>query len=275
MARKNKIERFLNRLGPIGKKISQYLRKKRSLFQPASGASFSYLDKLGRKRIDRVYEETFNELFILMKSLHLKGDFFEFGVFQGYSSLLLAKKIKQFDLRESKLHLFDSFIGLPEGKSIDCNSYEHVLGVWDTGAMRIIEGGEKQIQKKLERLLPSSRVSLSKGFFEETLESYISQQPGLKARLIHLDCDLYSASKFVLDALLKNEIIQDGTLLIFDDWMTSLGNPHLGQRKAVAEILAEYPMWSFEKYLNYGVGSHVFVAHDLRITDAHGSYLCR
>ncbi|MFC2049428.1 hypothetical protein ACFLR2_01990, partial [Chlamydiota bacterium] len=50
------------------------------------------------------------------------------------------------------------------------------------------------------------------------------------------------------------------------DWMTSFGNPHLGQRKAVQEILQEYPQWDFEPYFNYGIGSQVFVMHDLSIS---------
>ena len=131
--------------------------------------------------------------------------------------------------------------------------------------MAVVGGLDGYIQKKLNKILPSERIRMVKGFFEQTLTDYFHSLKGVKAQIVHLDCDLYSASKYVLDFLFQHAIIQDGTLLIFDDWMTSLGNPNLGQRKAVQEVLATHPNWALEKYFNYGIGSHLFIAHDLRV----------
>jgi len=250
-----------------GKKLLNFLRLKKSAFHPASGEPFSYLDtRFGKKTIDKVYSEIFNKLFVLVRSLPLKGDIFEFGVYQGYTSLLFAKNMKKFELNDTSLHLFDSFVGLPDEQGLDKNSYEFLSGVWLKGSMNVAEGLDGYIHKKLGKILSPDRVHVVKGFFEATLESYFKDKK-IKAKIVHVDCDLYSSSKYVLDLLFKNEIIQDGTVIIFDDWMTSLGNPNLGQRKATSEILEKYPHWSIEKYLNYGIGSHVFIAHDLRITN--------
>lgn len=263
------LKNILGLFGSPGDNLFNYLCLKNSVFRSASAAPFSYLDKPGRKKsIDKIYIHVFNELFILLKSLHTKGDILEFGVFQGYSALLLAKKMKQFEMKGSSLHLFDSFAGLPEGKEIDTHSYEQALHFWEKGAMNVSPGMDLYLKRKLGKILSHNRIHVIKGFFEQTLAPYFDSLTKPKAKLVHIDCDLYSATKYVLDFLLKREIIQDGTLLIFDDWMTSLGNPNLGQRKAVEEVMSAYPAWSLEKYLNYGVGSHVFVAHDLRITDA-------
>jgi len=124
---------------------------------------------------------------------------------------------------------------------------------------------EKLLFQRLSKILPPERIHIIKGFFEETLQDYFDRCGVLKASIVHIDCDLYSSSKYVLNFLLKNEIIQDGTIVIFDDWMTSLGNPNLGQRKATEEVLMKYPTWFLEQYCNYGIGSHVFIAHDLRV----------
>lgn len=242
---------------------------KKNALQSASRVPFSYLDKLWRKKtIDTIYEDVFGKLFILLKAFEVKGDILEFGVYQGYTASLFAKKIRQFDLRETSLYLFDSFKGLPSGKDIDKHSYEFASGTWEKGSMVSSLGMEFYLKKRLSKILGEKRIYIVKGFYEDSLEKNFKENPKLKASLIHIDCDLYTSSKYVLDFIFKNEIVQDGTIIIFDDWMTSLGNPNLGQKKAVAEILARYPFWELERYIQYGIGSTVFIAHDLRITDA-------
>lgn len=250
----------------LGKKLLSYIRIKRCAFKSASEHSFSPLNKLFRKtQIDLVYTEAFNKIFILANSFGLTGDVLEFGVYQGYSALFLAKKIKQFGFKDTNIHLFDSFIGLPNAKDLDNCSYEFRSGTWVKGSMAVPCRLEKYIQKKIGNILSKNRVKIVKGYFEDTLTDYIKYSLKSKARLVHLDCDLYSSSKFVLEQLINHEVIQDGTIFIFDDWMTSRGNPNLGQRKAFQDVLASNQQWSFENFMNYGVGSYVFIAHDLRI----------
>lgn len=134
-------------------------------------------------------------------------------------------------------------------------------------------GLEKRLQKGLQKILGEDRVHVAKGFFDKTLENYLKKKRYKKAALIHLDCDLYSSSKYVLTKLFEYDIIQDGTIVICDDWMCSLGNPHLGQRKALTDTLEEFSGWQFEPYLNYGMGSQVFVVHDLKITEGKKAVL--
>ncbi|MCP5469190.1 MAG: class I SAM-dependent methyltransferase [Chlamydiales bacterium] len=243
----------------VGSAFVRHIQLKQQAFKPASGEPFQYLSS--KKGVKKIYKETFEEIFLLLKSLPLEGDIFEFGVCYGFTSRLLAQYMKQFQI-DASLHLFDSFEGLPEARELDLCSYEHHSGVWKKGSMRGPSGIEDYIQRKLSKVL-GDRIFVTKGFFEETLECYLSRMKEAKARLIFLDCDLYSASKCVLELLFKYNVIQDGTLIICDDWMTSLGNPNLGQRKAVAEVLEKHPTWEFEKYMNFGIGSHLFIAHDL------------
>ena len=79
----------------FGRKYLDYRVIKKAAFQPGSQGPFLHSNKWGQKKtIDRVYETAFEQLFILLKSLSLKGDIFEFGVFQGYTARLFAKNIK-------------------------------------------------------------------------------------------------------------------------------------------------------------------------------------
>lgn len=247
-----------------GARFLHELQMRKSVFQPASGELFLSLDPSG-KAIDKTYDAAFDSIFLLLKALRVEGDFFEFGVFQGYSAKFFAEKMNKFSISSSTLHLFDSFQGLPEGEEKDNQAYEYKAGSWVKGSMGVPKGSEEYLRKRLSKILSEKRVHVVKGFFEETLEKYREEKGPLKATLVHLDCDLYSSSKLVLEWLLTHEIMQDGTIVIFDDWMTSRGNPNLGQRKATTDVLQEFPTWTFEPYLSYGAGSLVCIAHDLRV----------
>ena len=221
------------------------------------------------KPADAVYLPAFDRIFLLLKHFYssgLRGDILEFGVFLGYSARVLAANIKRYKFNSTRLHLFDSFEGFPEAVEKDLSIYEVINGIWQRGGLSTPKEIELLIEKGLQKELGKERVSVTKGFFNQTLEETIRKGALSKALLVHLDCDLYSSSKYVLHTLFEHGLIQDGTIVICDDWMTSLGNPNLGQRKAVAEILLENPQWQFEPYLNYGLGSQVFVAHDLSVS---------
>lgn len=243
-----------------GTALLHQLKIRQTAFKPCYDIPFRLLGR--KKSIKKVYQDVFDDLFVLMKCLHFQGDVFEFGVFHGFTSKILAQNLAKFKFDQAELHLFDSFEGLPDAKGLDTSGYEYKSGVWIKGSMNVAQGLDGYIQTKLSNILPN-RVHTIKGFFENTLENYLLTPR--KAMLVILDCDLYSSTKYVLETLIAHNVIQDGTIIIFDDWMTSLGNPLLGQRKACDEVLQKNPHLSFEKYGNYGLGAHIFIAHDLRI----------
>jgi len=243
----------------------QFLKKK--LFRPIVEHLYYGLAK--QKNADAVFIPAFDRIFLQLSAFYfngLCGDILEFGVLQGYTSKIIADCMKRFRLKKIRLHLFDSFEGLPETNSEDQRTYECMNGLWGKGIMDVPQGLDRLIESKLQKKLGKERVFVVKGYFEQTLENHIREKKITKAALVNLDCDLYSSSKHVLNTLFQYNLIQDGTLLICDDWMTSFGNPNLGQRKAVHEVLTNYPNWEFEKYFNYGIGSQVFIAHDLSVT---------
>lgn len=63
-------------------------------------------------------------------------------------------------------------------------------------------------------------MELVVGMFEDTLPSFLEQHTDSCA-FIHIDCDLYSSTKCVLDCL--GDRIQAGTILLFDEYFNYPG----------------------------------------------------
>jgi hypothetical protein len=139
----------------------------------------------------------------------LTGLYCEFGVFKGESVNFIASKTPHV------VHGFDSFEGLPEG--------------WRDG----FEKGTFQMDG-----LPKVRdnVRLVKGWFNESIPGWRKANPGPLA-FAHMDADLYSSTKCVLD-LLADRIVP-GTVLQFDEFFNYPGWQE-GEFKAFMEFVAEH-----------------------------------
>lgn len=82
-----------------------------------------------------------------------------------------------------------------------------------------------------------SNVKLFKGLFNDVLPQYVKQylmsQP---IALLHVDCDLYSATKEALQAFKHN--IVPGTIIVFDEFYNYPGSEQ-HEYKALNEFLNE------------------------------------
>ncbi len=192
---------------------------------------------------------------------HTSGDVFEFGTYKGYTARILAELIRDFNLQETYLRLFDSFEGLPEITSqVDKTSPEVAVDkVWYRGQMALETGIEHSIRHHLSKIIPEQRVVITKGFFENVLPGKLR---GLKARIVHIDCDLFSSSVTVLENLLQQDVIQDGTILLFDDYSCSRASPYHGQRRALEVAFERQNRFFFSSYFNYAGGSWAFFCHE-------------
>ncbi len=144
----------------------------------------------------------------------------EFGVRFGTTIRQIAA------LTEQQVHGFDSFEGLPE-------DWHH-------------EGRGSYSTKGVIPQVPNN-VVLHKGWFEETLPEFVKahQEP---VRFINVDCDLYSATKTILNNLAAQ--IVAGTVIVFDEY---IGNEHWREDefKAFQEAVADYG-WKYE-YLAFSL----------------------
>lgn len=131
----------------------------------------------------------------------------EFGVWRGTTINFIAS------LTEQPIYGFDSFEGLPE--------------FWRDGFNR----GRFRVSR-----LPKVRqnVHLIKGWFNESLPPFLQahQKP---AKFLHVDCDLYSSTKTVLD--LFRDRITPGTVIVFDEFFNYPGWQK-GECQAFKEFIA-------------------------------------
>jgi hypothetical protein len=125
-----------------------------------------------------------------LRAVPIDGHFLEFGVFTGGTIRYIARRSQR------TIHGFDSFEGSPEA--------------WSGFGL----GGRSfDVKGRLPRV--PHNVRLHKGLFEESLPQWLAENPGLVA-FIHVDCNLYSSTKAILD-LIAPRLVQ-GTVILFDEY---------------------------------------------------------
>ncbi len=121
-----------------------------------------------------------------------EGLYLEFGVATGNTIAVLADALGP----DRVIHGFDSFEGLPEN--------------WAGHVERRGAFGRKRQAPKVP-----ANVILHQGWFDGTVPAFAAAHPG-PAAFIHMDCDLYSSTETVLDALADR--IVPGSVILFDEY---------------------------------------------------------
>lgn len=164
-----------------------------------------------------LFNDRFHLLNYVMNTYFLNKDnqnklFLEFGVFQG-STINFCSSI----LKDATFYGFDCFEGLPETWS---------GWIYEESAFN------------LDGVMPkvNNNVKLIKGYFDETLPTFLKQNNN-KAAFIHVDCDLYSSTKTIFDNL-YDRITKD-TIIVFDEYY-NYNNWKEHEYKAFQEFCKKY-----------------------------------
>jgi len=167
----------------------------------------------------------------IVRNVPLAGKLFlEFGVYKGDSINRFADLMP-----DATWYGFDSFVGLPEAWNLGAKTGAFSRG----GVLPVVYGN----------------VKLIKGFFEQTLPEFVAAHRDEAIAILHIDCDLYSATKTVLS--LTRPLLKHGTIIIFDELINYQGWQD-GEYKALMEFTAEQKL-RFE-YLAYTrTGSQVAI----------------
>ena len=235
--------------------------------------------RLIKKMLGVKYQPTMIEKcasFVACEKLY--GSYYEFGTYQGdsfidafkaLSSKIISRanhdtylgypaeyldRIKIWD--EMKFYAFDSFEGLPELADTDVGTHDFKAGQYqydeDSFKNRVSKNG-----------VDLCKVVTVPGWFSDTCSEESSALLDLdKAVIIWIDCDLYSSASDVMR--LVNRIIQDGTILIFDDWFTHRGHPERGVQKAFYEwsgaaLIQEH--WQINEYTTENWARKAFIVN--------------
>lgn len=149
---------------------------------------------------------------------NIPGEFVECGVYAGAQSAAMGRAILELEWpynTSRRVHLFDSFAGLPEpgahdpemamrGGTCACSIDDVKENMWRWG-------------------IPGQLTEYHQGLFEETIPKYISGP----IAVLRLDGDLYESTKVCLESLMP--LVSPGGWVIVDDYNLS------GCRKAVEE----------------------------------------
>jgi predicted O-methyltransferase YrrM len=147
-----------------------------------------------------------------------EGLYLEFGVATGSTLRIIAETAPA-----GSLYGFDCFDGLPE----------HWRAGFDAGMFA------------QEQLPDVPGAELVVGLFDDTLPGFLDNTPGPVA-FLHLDADLYSSTRTVLEALAPR--LQKGTVIVFDEYFNFPGwEEH--EHRAWTEFVAEQGL-TFE-YLGF------------------------
>lgn len=136
-----------------------------------------------------------------IESVSLDGDWAEFGVSAGGTAGVILGLMPS----GVCLFLFDSFLGLPEDWI--CNG-------------QLFGGHHKGSYTARIPIHVDERVKVIAGLFHNTVSGFarLHQKP---LAFIHIDCDLYSSSRDVMDGI--GGLIIPGTIVVFDDYHSYAG----------------------------------------------------
>jgi len=199
----------------------------------------------------------------------IEGDYLEFGVWRGYSfapafHAITRNRKNHFELgydtaeylswknNDPHFYAFDSFEGLPGGES------EKRMADYDEGSYACSE--KDFLQNLSDREVDMSKVTPIKGFYDKTCSDETKRKHNIKkVAVVMIDCDLYESTVPVLKFL--TDVVQQGTIIIFDDWFRFQGNPQHGEQLACKEWLESNPHFELIEFWRQGPQAVSFIVN--------------
>jgi O-methyltransferase len=226
---KNAIKKALRWLGYELRRVQNGPTNIEALFDNFANLSIAYEQRLNEEKplipqnelrpklLARLLGTPPSEAYFIVAGLaackDVAGDVCEFGVAQGETSALIANEISSWPGR--KLHLFDSFEGLPTPSEKDKLKDD----IFSLGTIEAYAGTmscpEDMVRGRLSAIsFPISRYVIHKGF----IEALIGRNENLPTQVsfAYVDFDFYEPIKIALDFL--DRVSAHGTIIIVDDY---------------------------------------------------------
>jgi O-methyltransferase len=209
-----------------------------------------WLDRVAQTAL--CYRETLEATYDIATSLlsrGIPGDFVECGVFAGSHCAVMARAIMDYnlhvranerpdvrstarDLRGMRVHLFDSFTGIPQAGPNDIEFLEAGKKPGESTCSRA------QVEAYMKEWgIPSELLVYHEGLFSETIPTFVLAANLIKVpiALLRLDGDLYESTKVCVEYLLP--LVSRGGWVCVDDFNLS------GCRQALLEKVVPAPIY--------------------------------
>lgn len=162
----------------------------------------------------------------------IPGDFVECGVWKGGSTMLIAFILREMNIKDRKIYLYDTFEGMTKPKKYDYphlgNNY-YAYKKWKKNQAKSCNewcyAPLTEVKKNMSLTkYPKNNIIYVKGKVEHTIPKKIPK----KISLLRLDTDWYESTKHELVYLYPNLLLSG--VLIIDDY-----GKWMGSKKAVDE----------------------------------------
>jgi hypothetical protein len=189
-----------------------------------------------------------------VKNNGVEGSYLEFGVWRGSTFAQFYHTFRRHRL-DVPMYAFDSFQGLPEPAGDDALAGYEPFRAGQFGCSTLEFTAEMR-----GRWVPESGYTMVAGFYGDTLRPELAEKLGLdRAALVWIDCVLYESARCVLEFI--RPLLQNGTVLMFNDFYRFKGHPALGERKALGELLAAHPTLHLTDYARFASVGQAFLVH--------------
>lgn len=199
----------------------------------------------------------------------MRGDYYEFGVFDGRGLIRSFSAYKRHQRwLEAGARCRDAWRRGPAAQVTEYNARFYGLDTFhgmpanDEGNALFAPGffdcSIETVRKRCAKNgLEGEQLCLLKGLFSETMPHLLGSSPR-PAAIINIDCDLYASTKDALAA--SRQLIQDGTVLLFDDYNAFCASPEKGERRALYEFQKDTGI-KIEPWFSYQFNAQAFLCH--------------
>lgn len=209
-------------------------------------------------RIPCVIEHNLQKYFAIKKAFYLtameqlEGDYLEFGTFTGSSFVFatqIHRQLQALSKKPTRFYAFDSFSGFGAKETAD----EHPFYRDD-----IFKVDEKRVIDNIKRNSGKCEIRIVKGFYADSIQGKRPSEFGVeKSRVVFIDCDLKGSAQTALEFV--GPTLQQGTILVVDDFYSYKGSSTLGVCGALEEFNSKNSHIQWRKVCDYGYGGVVLI----------------
>jgi hypothetical protein len=187
---------------------------------------------------------------------HIEGDYLEFGTFEGTSLIAAFESDLNFRTTDTPGRTFwgfDSFEGFKYFNERDRHPF------FKEGEFA---SSYEQTRRRLEKHFKGrAEWKLVNGYFEDSIQAKAAPDFGIeKISVALIDCDLGTPALLALNFM--RPALQNGTVLILDDYFAYQGSQRNGVAGAFQQFQSRHPNLIFRRLFDYGYGGQGFVLAD-------------